>query len=297
MAKELTHVHLHRWAGSKMRIIEPLLEALTDGGKAGIGAAVIPFWGSGVDGRALAQLGYEVYGSDLCRDLIEAHRKATYYPDSLIEELRPYVGAGPDRYAAVRKHGDGLSDAARFLFLCGSSFNGLWRENKKGEYNVPYGRPFVLDEEAIRIAGGQMSVRWQPHLAVCDWRTSLTMARLGGSNLTLKDGAFIPLPMLIYADPPYWGTFSGYGGGGFTEADHVDLAARLVELASRGARVVASNRDCPEVRKLYLAAAERAKVRVEFREVSARRSIACRSDRRGATGELIIVLSTMIPGE
>ena len=285
----MKHVHLHRWAGSKMRIIEPLLEALTDNGKASVGAAVIPFWGSGVDGRALAQLGYEVYGSDLCRDLIEAHRKATYYPDSLIEELRPYVGAGPDRYAAVRKHGDGLSNAARFLFLCGSSFNGLWRENKKGEYNVPYGRPFVLDEEAIRIAGGQMAL--QPHLGVRGWEEALNVTNrmVGGS--VLRDRAFVSLPVLVYADPPYWGTFSGYGAGGFGVEGHTKLAHKLAGLARQGARVVASNADCAEVRALYGAAAQEAGVAVEFSEVSARRSIACRGDRRGATGELIIVMS------
>jgi len=288
MAKELTHVHLHRWAGSKMRIIEPLLEALTDNGKASVGAAVIPFWGSGVDGRALAQLGYEVYGSDLCRDLIEAHRKATYYPDSLIEELRPYVGAGPDRYAAVRKHGDGLSDAARFLFLCGSSFNGLWRENRKGEYNVPYGRPFVLDEEAIRIAGRQMES--VPYLGVKPWEESLNVARMLIGTSKLLDSVFVPVPVLVYADPPYWGTFSGYGGGGFGAEEHTKLAHKLAGLAKQGARVVASNTDCAEVRALYAAAAQEAGVTVEFREVSARRSIACRGDRRGATGELILVL-------
>jgi DNA adenine methylase len=271
-----------------MRIIEPLLEALTDGGKAGIGAAVIPFWGSGVDGRALAQLGYEVYGSDLCRDLIEAHRKATYYPDALIEELRPYVGAGPERYAVVRNRDDDLSDAARFLFLCGSSFNGLWRENKKGEYNVPYGRPFVLDEEAIRIAGGQMAL--QPHLGVRGWEESLGAAEglVGGS--VFRDGVFVPVPVLVYADPPYWGTFSGYGGGGFDVEEHTKLAHNLAGLARQGARVVASNADCAEVRALYGAAAQEAGVAVEFREVSARRSIACRGDRRGVTGELIIVM-------
>lgn len=274
------HVHLHRWAGSKMRIIEPLLEALTDDGKAEVGTAVIPFWGSGVDGRALAQLGYTVYGSDLCSDLIEAHRAATYDPESLIEELRPYVGSDAQTYYHVRAGLSGLSTAARFLYLCGSSFNGLWRTNKKGQHNVPYGRDFnVLDEEVIRIAGAQMKL--QPRLMVCDWRTALSSQRIPPCGKDFN----------VYADPPYWGTFSGYGGGGFTETDHVDLAARLVELAARGARVVASNTDCPEVRKLYLAAAEAAKVRIEFREVSARRSIAAAGDRRGATGELIIVLS------
>jgi DNA adenine methylase len=271
-----------------MRIIEPLLEALTDDGKASAGAAVIPFWGSGVDGRALAQLGYEVYGSDLCSDLIEAHRKAIYYPDALIEELRPYVGAGSEEYMAVRQHGDGLSDAARFLFLCGSSFNGLWRENKKGEYNVPYGRPFVLDEEAIRIAGRQMET--QPHLMVKGWEEGLGVADqlVGGSALV--NGVFVPLSVLVYADPPYWGTFSGYGGSGFDAAQHTKLAHKLAALAAQGARVVASNADCPEVRALYVAAAQEAGVAVEFREVSARRSIACRGDRRGATSELILVL-------
>lgn len=95
---------------------------------------------------------------------------------------------------------------------------------------------------------------------------------------------------LVYADPPYFGTFSGFAAGGFGKSEHASLAHSLAKLAAAGARVVASNRDCPEVRVLYAGAARENGVSIEFRTLTARRSISCKSSTRGAAGELLVVM-------
>lgn len=271
------HVHLHRWAGSKARILGELTAVLTEaprrGGRKEV--AVVPFWGSGADGRALRAAGYEVWGGDVCGPLVAAHVAVRNEPCKLAAELTPLDGAGREEYARVASGEAGLSEGARFLALVGMSFNGLWRVNKKGKYNVPFGQRFTFDRATLMEASRQMKgcALW-----TTDWCDTLVAV-----------GSDAPR-CLVYADPPYFGTFSGFAAGGFGKSEHASLAHSLAKLAAAGARVVASNRDCPEVRALYAEAARENGVSIEFRTLTARRSISCKSNTRGAAGELLVVM-------
>lgn len=266
---------LHRWAGSKARILPELLAAIAPD-PARHGGAVVPFWGSGADGRAFAAAGLPVVAGDSCGDLVAAHVAARDWPDALCATLRGLVGRGRHGYLEARAAtwrpsvpllpapaAEVVGRGARFLYLVGSSFNGLWRVSRSGDFNVPYGRNFSPDEETIRAAGAATA---RVFLAARDWRATLDLAAPGD---------------LVYCDPPYLTNFTGYSASGFGPAETSELHARLARLARAGCDVWASNADAPEV----FATIED---ECEVRRVRARRSIAARGASRGDRSELLL---------
>ncbi len=163
-----------------------------------------------------------------------------------------------------------IERAAMFLYFNRTCFNGIWRVNRSGGFNVPIGRyknPTICDVSRLRAASAvlrQSEVRHQP------WQETISHARSGD---------------LVYLDPPYvpasaTASFTGYAIGGFSLEQQRELAAAAHELAGRGVAVVASNSDTPLVRKLYRGMRQ-SKVQVS-------RAISCKGDERGDVGELII---------
>lgn len=250
-----------------MRIIDDLLSHV-DPSPSRHSCAVVPFWGSGVDGRAFAQAGLDVIGADWCRALVTAHHAVAKAPEPLVEDLRSLALAAArapeEHYYGVRDGGIPLPTARRFFYLVGSSFNGLWRENSDGGHNVPFGRPFSFDAEAIRTASVQMA---RVTLSVAGWRD------------TLSD---VPKGALVYADPPYLGDFTGYGGDTFGVEETRDLVETLASLAGRGRDVWMSNAPRAEaiVRKVCPSAT--------IHRITARRSIAGDGGARGDVSEILV---------
>lgn len=129
--------------------------------------------------------------------------------------------------------------SAMFLYLNARCFNGLWRTNGKGHFNVPFGkieRPSMIDRReadelqralfnTVLFTGGYTSI-------------------LGRHESALRGAA-------IYADPPYDETFGDYTKDGFAEIDQRELAENLRWCVARGARVWATNADTPLVREIY----------------------------------------------
>ncbi|WP_072870631.1 DNA adenine methylase [Desulfofundulus thermosubterraneus] len=160
--------------------------------------------------------------------------------------------------------------ASRFLYLNKTGYNGLWRVNKKGQYNVPFGRykyPKIVDEEKLSKASAALK---NAEIRCGDFSLVLEVARPG---------------MFIYLDPPYYplsetSNFTSYTAGQFHERDQLRLADLFRELDRRGCLVMLSNSDTQFVRKLY--------VGYDIKIVYARRAINCRGDRRGAVTELVI---------
>lgn len=128
--------------------------------------------------------------------------------------------------------------AAIFLYLNARSFNGIWRVNERGLYNVPYGKikkPSSIDLEEAKVI-----------------QQSLLRAQLiTGDYAKVLDFVNGMQHTAIYADPPYDGTFEGYSANGFDEADQRALAAHLKACVTRGARVWATNADTPLIREIY----------------------------------------------
>jgi len=168
-------------------------------------------------------------------------------------------------------HTQRLERGARLLFLNRTCFNGLWRENSKGKFNVPFGtykNPRILDPLLLERAA----------------------AALAGVKLTSEDFADacgrLGVGDFVYFDPPYvpatkTASFTAYSASGFTMADQLRLVALLGDLAKRGVKAMLSNADTPETRELYAG--------FRVRAVSARRPINSDPRKRGAAGELIVM--------
>lgn len=134
---------------------------------------------------------------------------------------------------------DPLVVAALVIYINHRCFNGVWRVNSKGTFNVPWanykspGNPTLSELKAYHAALQNVE-------AVC-----------GGFRVVLHDQRYTPRTAL-YADPPYDGMFTGYTVGGFDETDQRDLAKWLKYLAhKRGVHVWATNADTPLIREIY----------------------------------------------
>lgn len=148
---------------------------------------------------------------------------------------------GAEYYYEVRELFNGCNyggedRAAAFLYLNRTCFNGLYRVNRMGEFNVPFGkRKFEVDEDNLRAAS---SLLFNARLAACDFERVLDFARPGD---------------FVYLDPPYDGAFGSYTKAGFTIEDQSRLARVFVHLDMRGCKVMLSNANTPLIRELYSA--------------------------------------------
>jgi DNA adenine methylase len=161
--------------------------------------------------------------------------------------------------------------AARLIYLNRTCFNGLYRVNSRGHFNVPMGRylsPAILDAANLRAASACLRAAT---LEAGHFRQVLDRARAGD---------------LVYFDPPYvplsaTANFTAYTQGAFGEHDQIELSRVYRELDARGCKLMLSNSDTPVTRRLYAG--------YHLVELRARRSINSRADRRGPVGELVIV--------
>ena len=296
---------LLKWAGGKRQ----LLPALRPYYPARFDRYVEPFLGSGavffdllntgrLDGRAveLVDMNPDLVGCyRMVRDdaegviaalsaLAEEHRRrgdACYY-DVRDRRFNPARSALGDRTADAYTP----ALAAMLVYLNRTGFNGLYRLNRRGEFNVPAGRyadPTICDAANLRavaraLAAGNVSLDCGP------FDRTLALARRGD---------------FIYCDPPYaplsrTSSFAGYTAAGFTAADQERLQDAVVEAAGRGAVILVSNSSAPEIEQGYSTRAARG-AGLAVRRVPARRAINSRAARRGPIDELIIS-NARIPG-
>ncbi|MEW6275387.1 MAG: DNA adenine methylase [Bacillota bacterium] len=165
---------------------------------------------------------------------------------------------------------DPVSRASRFLYLNKTAYNGLYRVNRRGRHNVPFGRyknPRIVDEENLRLVSGTLR---QARIVLGDFSRALEYA---------KTGSF------VYFDPPYHplsptANFTSYTSGAFGEEDQRRLAEVFRRLDGQGCLVMLSNSDTPFIRELYAG--------YDVQVVYARRAINCRADARGPVTELVI---------
>ena len=169
--------------------------------------------------------------------------------------------------------------AARMIYLNKTCFNGLYRVNKDGKFNVPIGkfsRAPRCDADNLRacsevLRGDSFGGRWTV-LMDADFRTLLANAVAGD---------------FVYLDPPYGpssktANFTHFTREGFGEAEQVALADLVVELGKRGVHVLLSNAGTEETSALY----ESRGLKVEH--VRARRCINSRVGGRGEVGEILV---------
>lgn len=231
-----------RWAGGKRWAVPVLArgihrELCKTGGK-----YVEPFLGGAAMALNLGLPGMIL--GDACAPLIETYRAILISPESVAGEIALLTACGLTEaaYYMVRasKPTTMMARAARFLYLNKLCFNGIYRSNRKGEFNVPW--------------GGEKTTSALPSL---DELEAFLRAFSGGGVVLSDDDfrdtlAYVHKGDVAFVDSPYYGTFDTYVAGGFPEAAHVELAAHLEYLAHDvGATVFMTNSDCDAVRKLY----------------------------------------------
>jgi DNA adenine methylase len=169
--------------------------------------------------------------------------------------------------------------AAMLIYLNRTGFNGLFRLNRRGDFNVPAGRyaiPRICDEDHLRVVAGAL-------------RSPAITLEHGSFDRALADagrGDF------VYCDPPYapvsrTACFANYTASGFTPSDQLRLQRALVAAAGRGASIVLSNSSVPEIEHLY-STPEVSGAHLRIERVRARRAINSRPDARGEIEELVI---------
>jgi DNA adenine methylase len=258
-----------KWAGGKRQIIPLLKRHLPEGWN----KYFEPFLGGGA-------LLFEITPpkavvSDLNYELINAYRVVKERVEELIEVLKRHRNE-KDYYYRVRDLDpdtlDPVERAGRFLYLNKTCYNGLYRVNSRGKFNVPFGfykNPKICDEDNLRAVSEYLRGS-DVKILHCDYRKCLEEARRGD---------------FVYLDPPYdpvsrTSRFTEYLPGGFGEEDQLELARVFRELTERGVLVLLSNSDTPLVRELY--------GDFYIETVPANRNISCRGDGRKNHRELII---------
>ena len=178
----------------------------------------------------------------------------------------------PDRYTPEL--------AAMLIYLNRTGYNGLFRLNAKGAFNVPRGRyvnPRVCDEDNLRaVAAAFDAVR-----AMIDYAPYDALLQHAGKE------------DFVYLDPPYaplsrTAHFTSYTAGGFSSADQHRLQQVVIELAERGCFVLLSNSTATEVEWLYDGNRDAERARIRAYRVPARRAINSNSTGRGAVMEYVI---------
>lgn len=261
-----------KWAGGKRELLPEILKDLPKGR---LDLYIEPFLGGGAVFCELARLGRigRAILGDRNPELVDTWRAVQTQPEALHAAFGQW-GTTEAEYYEVRGLDPAalspLDRAARVLYLNRRGFNGLYRLNKSGGFNVPYGRyatPPRLDLDNL------MAV----HRALQG--VELIQGDFDAVLARIEPGA------TVYCDPPYWPTsatanFNFYDGLVFGPAEQGRLAETFRGLAARGARGLLSNSDVLATRALYKG--------LKFRAVLCRRQINSKVDARGPVSELLV---------
>jgi DNA adenine methylase len=269
-----------KWAGSKRQLVQEIKSHIPSSWDSSRDLYCEPFVGSGALFWELRPS--RAWLNDLNTDLMnvwaEVAGRVRPLIDSLSEMSVKYRKDSKAMYYAVRGWNvDSLNDsarAARFIFLNKACFNGLYRVNSRGEFNVSWGRNpkvNVLDAENLMACSNYLA------------RT--------GPKLSSHDFAGVkPIPegSLVYVDPPYspvskTSSFTGFTKENFGQKEHKRLAEWCAALAKRGVHVIVSQSAEESVVDLYRAEGFAAHL------VGATRRINSMSYGRGPVGEYILV--------
>lgn len=259
-----------KWAGGKRKLLPELVRRLPTS----YGTYYEPFIGGGALFFHLrprrAVLG------DANDRLVRAYRGVKNSVDEVVALLQSYAPTREtfDRLRAldVDQRPD-AEVAAWFIALNRLSFNGLYRVNRAGRFNVPFGdykSPRLCDERVLRSCSAALA---GAHLVVADFAEVVAEARRGD---------------VAYFDPPYvplsaTSSFTSYTSKGFTMGDQERLRDTARSLAARGVTAVVSNSSATAVRELYAGGD------FKLSPVKVARAINCKAEGRGPVTELVIV--------
>ena len=228
-----------KWAGGKTQLLGELCAKVPPR----YGKYIEPFFGGGALFFALAP--ERAVLADSNPELINMYRAVAADAEQVIAHLEQYENTSEHFYEVRALDWEQLSPveaAARTIFLNKTCFNGLYRVNQKGQFNVPFGRyknPKICDRAAILAATHVLS---RAEIICGDYLDVLETHAAAGD--------------LIFLDPPYlpisaYADFKRYTKERFYEEDHVRLAEMVARLHERGCYVILTNSNHPLVHELY----------------------------------------------
>ena len=269
-----------KWAGGKASLVPQLLPLLPkDVDKR---RHVEPFLGSGA--LFFAREPKSALLADANQVLINTYQCVWEQPSVVIQKVRVLIKShSEERYYKRRdlfnRPTTILRKSVLFLYLNKTCFNGLYRVNAEGKFNVPIGRykKIVLDEDAIRAASRVMRANWGGKR----FEPNDTTMRIVQMDF-VHTADFVDKDDFVYLDPPYDGenSFRSYTGSGFDGKEQMRLARVFHQMSGYGAKVMLSTSDTPLIRELYKG--------LDFTVVSARRSVAASGAKRKQVSELVI---------
>ena len=228
-----------KWAGGKTQMLNDLLPKVPSS----YGRYIEPFFGGGAMFFALQPENAIIADSN--PELINMYRQVAANVDEVIQYLKKYENTSEMFYTVREQEWTQLPKAeaaARTIFLNRTCFNGLYRVNKQGKFNVPYGKyanPKICDEDGLKAAS-----------------EALKKAEiLCGDYLLVLDHYAQPGDF-VFLDPPYlpiseYADFKRYTKEQFYEEDHVELAKIIMRLQERGCHIILTNSNHPLVHELY----------------------------------------------
>jgi DNA adenine methylase len=267
-----------KWAGGKRQLIPILSENLPQT----MGTYFEPFLGGGALLFYILseRTGQKCGISDLNSDLVLTYITIRDKPDELINSLKNhaknYQKDSKSYFYSIRESNprSAVEKTSRLLFLNRTCFNGLYRVNSKGKFNVPLGRytnPNIVNEENIHSVSQVLQSR-KVSIKCRDFESVLDEAK--------KDD-------LVYFDPPYQpvsstANFTSYTHKSFTYNDLKRLAKLCLKLDSKGCKVMLSNSNSQEVADMF------AEKQWQLKKIKANRSINSNSKKRTGHFELLI---------
>lgn len=268
---------LVKWAGGKRQIIKQIISMFPDAWNVyfepfvGGGAVMVELYNLGLLNRGLI--------SDMNCELINLYEVVKEDTDGLLDYLSSFpIENNSVYYNRMREkfneisgdHNSKLERSALFMYLNRFGYNGLWRVNSKGRFNVPFGdyaNPSLPDREHLKNFGVALS---KVEIACQDFEKTCDRAKMGD---------------FVYLDPPYFplsktSFFTGYTPGGFPLEEQKRLLKVCISLSNRGVKFLLSNSFSPEIIDLYR--------EFKIKTISARRSINSVGSARSGQKELLI---------
>lgn len=231
-----------KWAGGKNKLIQQYIPYLPKK----FATYHEPFLGGGAIFFYLyrSQLNTQAFLTDINSELINAYCCVKNNVEAVIQLLKEYqIRHNKDYYYEVRSRtvGTSVERAARLIYLNKTCFNGLYRENSKGAFNVPVGtykNPKICNPDLLRLVAAALQsvqIEVRPFEAVLNYATP-------------ED--------FVYFDPPYYpltttSNFTAYSRYPFNKDDQIILRDTFAKLARRGVKVMLSNSDCSFIREIY----------------------------------------------
>jgi len=272
-----------KWAGGKRQILPELLKHFPRDFNnyhepfLGGASVVLHLWNCGL------LTNKHIYISDIMHPLVNLYNTIKQNPQRLILELSDSKYSNTAE--AYNRHRiefnkikretcweqSNIPEAALFLYLNRICFNGMYRENSRGEFNVPFGKqknPQICNRDSILDL----------HNFLVNNHVHLTCSSFLNAENNMKRDDF------VYLDPPYYNTFTSYNRESFGKVEQIQLRDFFVRLTDTGCRVALSNSNDPFILELYQNIPN-----VKIIEIDSKRIINCKVDARGDIVKEILV--------